>query len=88
MINNEIPNPAEDRDEFEKRLKSIFKRENVDTEYEMLEAIIMNNTEKLDEYRTEITTAQAKIDNYLSEWDSAKDNTERMNVISSVNPSL
>jgi hypothetical protein len=72
------------REEFEKRLCSIFcLLKNVNTD-EILVAILKNDTQKLDEFRTMQTTCEQSINFYLTEWDNAPTPEQKAAVVASV----
>jgi hypothetical protein len=72
------------REEFNKRLCLIFcLLKTVSTE-DILIAILKNDTQKLDEYRTAQTTCEQKINLYLTAWDNAPTPEEKAAVVASV----
>lgn len=76
------------REEFKKRLEQIFNSQTVLDSISAIKAIITDDTEKLDQYRTNFTRAQARIDHYLQAYDNAANDRERELVIGSVTRNL
>ncbi|NYT19240.1 MAG: hypothetical protein GKC08_02985 [Methanosarcinales archaeon] len=76
--------PCESKDDFEKCLSIIFKIDYPYFENKVYESILLDDTAKLDEYRALISARDAKINGYLSQWDSAGTKAGRESVVSSV----
>jgi len=74
----------DNRRQFEKRLKNLFSwKEKYSTE-EIIEALIANDTQKISEIQTEMIANNQKIDSYLTQFDNATTDEEKIGVISSV----
>ena len=76
-----------DREEFEIRLKSIFDWKRFCTNDPMT-CLVMADEQKILEMRTLMSSCTARIDFYLTEWDNAQTDQEKMAVVGSVRGSL
>lgn len=74
--------PSEDREEFERRLKSIFNM-NINIE-DAVRALLLNDTVKIAEYASQLQISETKKIDYLAQWDAGVDKAARMNVVGSV----
>jgi len=79
-------NPAEDREEFKRRLEGTFysKIRSASFLSSAIKSILMENALKKVECCDEMIYAENKIESYLKNWDNAKDKSGREAVISSV----
>ena len=73
-----------DRDEFKRRLESIFCLLKTYSTCEILITILKNDTEKLDLLRTEQQALDQKVNMYLTEWDNAPTPEQKMAIVASV----
>lgn len=72
------------REEFEANLKSIFNWKEICDPSEILCCLLLNDEEKLKEFRTKISASQSNINDYLSKWDSASSQEEKMKIAGSI----
>jgi hypothetical protein len=75
-----------DREEFEKRLCSIFCLLNTATTDGILVALLKNDQTALDQYRADQTACEERINFYLTAWDNAPTPEAKMAVVESVTP--
>ena len=86
LLPEELPDPADDRAEFKRRLESVFNDE-IDTPKftnAVMKAYLMDDLVEKAKCKAKMETANNKIDMYLTEWDNAKDKKDREVVVSSV----
>ena len=81
---NDTPDPAEDREEFEIRLKNIFNTYEKNFDRKALKAILMQDSSEMQNMRNKISASETKINDYLSQWDAAPDIESRRRVVGSV----
>lgn len=76
--------PAQDRDEFEARIKSslcgikAFPQENI------MQALVSNDSDYLTRVNQAVSHCESKVAQYLSDWDNAEDEEARRVVVGSV----
>lgn len=76
--------PAKDREEFEKRLKSLFIWCDGEFCIKAFKAILNDNTSEISRLKSYIESNEQKISDYLSKWDAAKTYEERRKIVGSV----
>ena len=76
-----------DREEFEERLKSIFDWKRFCTT-DPLTCLVMADAQKITEMQNIMSSCTSRIDFYLTEWDNAQTDQEKMAVVGSVSGSL
>ena len=76
--------PAIDRDEFKKRLNSIFDNRDIFTYEEAIDALLEKNEIKRKELKEKLNGQKEKINGYLADWDAATTYEEKLAVVSSV----
>lgn len=79
MLDSQIiqPNPADDRDEFERRLKKIICWTNEYSMQEAVEAILRADIVKQTAIKAVDTACQNSINGHLQQWDNARNRQER-----------
>jgi len=82
----EEKDPADDRDEFDRRLKSIFDQDMYSQEFIVtaLKALLINDQDEITKCKEKAEASNSKIKMYLDEWDAAKDKKTKEQVVSSV----
>ena len=73
-----------DRTEFKKRLDSLFDWKTSINLSEVLGALLDNDTQKINEFKTKKSTKKQKIDTYLAQWDAAETQEAKDAVVGSV----
>ena len=73
-----------DRKEFKKRLDRLFDWNTETPTSEILEALIDNDTDKINEIKSLKTAKNQKRDSYLTQWDAAQTQEEKDIVVGSV----
>lgn len=81
-----IPDPADDRDEFKRRLEALFNREQASNVFinTALGALLRADAAEIARCRDKVNLAQERIDTYLSQWDAAPDRRGKEAVVASV----
>lgn len=74
--------PSEDRGEFERRLDSIF---GLDVPIkDVVIALLLDDEEKIAEYKASLEAGDVKKADYLAQWDTASDKAAKMAIVGSV----
>lgn len=85
-MNDEL-DPSEDREEFERRLKSTFDWK-IFCGDDPMTCLLMGDTQKLDEMKSFVSSCTDKISYYLTEWDNASTKEEKQSIVGSVRGTL
>jgi len=72
------------REDFEKKLRQIFDYRYWHPTVTCVDALIRNDVEALSEINDCISSCESKINNYLTLYDAASNDQERLDVIGSV----
>lgn len=74
------PDPANDRDEFERRLKGLICWKHEYTMQEAIEALLSADAVKITAINAARQRCKQQVDSFLTEWDNAADENARRQV--------